>query len=291
MGRLLPALLLLAVAPVEVVFAEAPNPSPTAPASIDKLQALADTTYLLHESALLDQTYHLYVRVPPIAREEPERRFPTVYLLDGGATFPMLAGYLRYLELGEEVPPTIVVGISYGTTDHRLGNQRSRDFTAPSEERSYWGGAAKFQQVLAKELFPWVERTFPSDASRRIVFGQSLGGQFALYTAQTRPDLFWGHIASNPALHRNLDFFLRTRPQDPGEGERSRLFVSSGSDDAPRFREPAVKWIEHWGAIERPPWELETRTLLDHGHFSAAPVAFREGMRWLFDETDEAQSE
>jgi predicted alpha/beta superfamily hydrolase len=36
---------------------------------------------------------------------------------------------------------------------------------------------------------------------------QGLGGQFVLYTALTRPDLFWGHIASNPALHRNLPFY------------------------------------------------------------------------------------
>lgn len=44
--------------------------------------------------------------------------------------FPLLAGYYRYLELGEEVPELILVGISGGTDYFRECNQRSRDYTA-----------------------------------------------------------------------------------------------------------------------------------------------------------------
>ena len=40
--------------------------------------------------------------------------------------------------------------------------------------------------------------------------------------------------------------------------------------DDPRFREPALAWIEHWTANEHP-WRLEARTLEGHNHFSALP--------------------
>lgn len=102
-----------------------------------------------------------------------------------------------------------------------------------------------------------------------------------LFTALTDPVLFWGHIASNPALHRNLPFFLATPPRAENSN-RPRLFVSSGSDDDPRFREPAVKWMSHWSTVKPTPWDLEMRTLEGHNHFSAATAAFRQGLIWLF---------
>ena len=110
--------------------------------------------------------------------------------------------------------------------------------------------------------------------------GQSLGGQFVLYTAQTRPDLFWGHIASNPALHRNLDFFLTTRP---ASASQSKLFVASATGDSPQFREPALRWIEHWSRDDALPWQLQVVHLEGHSHMSAPPASFRQGLHWLFD--------
>jgi len=45
---------------------------------------------------------------------------------------------------------------------------------------------------------------------------------------------------------------------------------------------PALRWIEHWRGRDAERWHLRTTTLPGHGHFSAAPEAFRRGMRWLF---------
>jgi predicted alpha/beta superfamily hydrolase len=248
---------------------------------IEHLQSLGDTRYHLLESKVATHTYHVYVRLPESYKESGDQTYPTIYLLDGGSTFPMLGGYYRYLSLGEEIPDLILVGISYGTDDWKNGNNRSHDFTAPSSEREYWGGAADFQKMLRTELLPLIENTYRSDPKRRVIFGQSLGGQFVIFTALTEPALFWGHIASNPALHRNLPFFLEA-PKQPVNSNRPKLFVSSGSDDDPRFREPTVKWMSHWSTVKPTPWDLEMRTLKGHNHFSAATSAFRQGLIWLF---------
>ena len=120
------------------------------------------------------------------------KTYPTVYLLDGGITYPLLASYYKYLLLGEEVPELIIGGISYGTNDWQKGNQRSRDFTAKAADRSFWGGAPEFSEFLSSELFPFIENNYPSDSKQRIIFGQSLGGQFVLYAAQTKPEFYPG---------------------------------------------------------------------------------------------------
>lgn len=248
--------------------------------NVDALHGLDKTQYHRLTSTVADQTYHIFIRLPE--GFSADEKYPAVYLLDGGITFPLLGGYYKYLELAKEIPATIIVGISYGTSDWQKGNNRSRDFTAKSDERSFWGGADNFQKVFREEIFPLVENSYGADPARRIIFGQSLGGQFVLFTAQTAPDLFWGHIASNPALHRNLDFFLNTVPDDAGSAAKPRLFVSSSESDDPVFRGPAVKWMQHWTAKTQVPWALKAITLDGHNHFSAAPEAFRQGLNWIF---------
>jgi predicted alpha/beta superfamily hydrolase len=246
------------------------------------LQGLGDTRYHHVESAAVGRGYHVYVMLPHGYEGTGGTRYPTVYLLDGGELFPLMAAYYRYLRFGEEVPDTIIVGISYGGDTFEKGNFRSTDYTAPAAERDYWGGAPRFQKFLSDELVPLIEGRYRSDPSRRIIFGQSIGGQFVLYTALTRPTLFWGHIASNPALHRNLPFFMRKHAEPGPDGQRSRLFVADGTLNDAEYRQPSLAWTAHWSAAGDPPWDLKAMDLEGHSHMSAPPAAFRAGMRWLF---------
>lgn len=246
------------------------------------LQGLGDTRYRYVESAAMERGYHIYVMLPYGYDETGNTKYPTVYLLDGGGLFPLMTAYYRYLKFGGEIPDTIIVGISYGGDTFEDGNHRSTDYTAPSAERDHWGGAGQFQNFLSDELMPIIEGDYRSDASRRIIFGQSIGGQFVLYTALTKPSLFWGHIASNPALHRNLPFFMQQHGKREPSQERSRLFVADGTLNDAVYRQPSLKWIERWSAVAGKPWEFKAANLEGHSHMSAPPAAFRQGMRWLF---------
>jgi hypothetical protein len=245
------------------------------------MQGIGDTRYHRIESEIIGRGFHIYIMLPDGYDEEGASAYPTIYLLDGGSLFPLLVGYYRYLNFSEEVPDSIIVGISYGGDSIEEGNYRSTDYTAPAVDRDYWGGAANYQSFLSDELMPLIEKNYRSDAERRIIFGHSIGGQFVLFTALTLPELFWGHIASNPALHRNLPFFLErfSYAQETGS---SKLFVSSGTLDDPQFREPAQEWIRHWNGRIKKPWQLKTMDLEGQTHMSAPPAAFRQGMHWLF---------
>ena len=246
------------------------------------LYGLGDSHYLRVESETIGRDFHIFVMLPDGYERHPEKSYPTVYVLDGGALYPLLVAYYRYLNFGNETPDAIIVGISYGSVTFEGGNYRSADYTAKTDEREYWGGAGNFQKFLRDEMIPSVEHNYRSRPDRRIIFGQSIGGQFVLYTALTEPNLFWGYIASNPALHRNLPFFLQSHGAASAAGEPSRLFVASASKDDPEYRLPALSWIEHWSDKDDAPWQLETMILDGHSHMSAPPASFRQGMRWLF---------
>ena len=241
-------------------------------------QAVANVAYERLESQILGRHFHLLIRLPDNYAQS-DSRFPVVYLLDGGATFPALAGYYHYLSLEAAVPDLIIVGISYGTASFEKGNMRSTDYTVASAERDYWGGAPKFQAVLNTEIVPLIEKKFRADASQRILFGQSIAGQFVLFNALTAPDRFLGHIASNPALHRNLNYFLGDFTEAAGN---TRLYVASGSADETRFRVPALKFMDHWQLQKNRPFHLRAESLAGYGHFSMLTESFRQGLIYVF---------
>jgi predicted alpha/beta superfamily hydrolase len=252
------------------------------------LQSLGDVNYYELNSEKLDRSFHVFIDLP-LNYSESAETYPTIYLLDGGNTFPLMAAYHHYLRFEANMPAVILVGISYAADTFEEGNFRSTDYTAPSEERTFWGGAAVFQSVLRDELLPFIEQSYRSDSSHRVIFGQSLAGQFVLFNALTEPELFFGHIASNPAMHRNLDFFLQWQGKSRMPVNASRVFVSSGEFDDPIYRQPTLKWVEYWQTNTTKPWLLEVRSLTGQTHMSAAPEAFRQGLDWLFSDTENSQ--
>ncbi|GJM06194.1 MAG: hypothetical protein DHS20C09_21900 [marine bacterium B5-7] len=246
--------------------------------SLENLSSLKDSDYVKLHSAVVDHDYHVYIKTPPQAADETDKKWPVVYLLDGGNTFPMFVPYAKYMTFFEEIPPLIIVGISYGTDDWRQGNNRSTDFTLPAQDRAHYGGAEKFHQFLATELIPMVEDKYPADPEQRILFGHSLGGQFSLYTAMFQPQTFSGIIASNPAIHRNTALFLGDIQATTFQ---PRLFIMQADKDNAEYQTPRKKWLDYWQ--EKPHhWQVQVMTAQGHNHMSSITTAFRQGMVWLF---------
>lgn len=243
-----------------------------------KAQSIADSKYHKVHVEDLKRDFHLLVRLP-VGYDPDGWPYPVVYLLDGGMLFPMLGAYYQYLRYEEAVPDVIVVGVSYGASDFAGGNYRGSDFTAPSKEREHYGGAARFQRVFDEQILPLIEKSYNANPDERVILGQSLGGQFVIYSAMTKPKLFSAHIASNPALHRNLEFFTQKKHEP---GNHSRLMVIYGSDDPSNFAEPRAAWLK-WAKKGLLPVELEARKVDGYGHFSLAPEAFRQGLIWALE--------
>jgi predicted alpha/beta superfamily hydrolase len=237
---------------------------------LDHLPALKGD-YFRHDSRIVGRPFHIYVRLPANYAAEPERTYPIVYLLDGDSLFPILAASHLFLTYDEQLPEAIVVGIAYGGFDPSI-NRRDVDFALP--------GAAAFQSFLKTELIPLVERRYRADPARRILFGQSRGGFFVLYSAFTDPDLFWGRIASNPSFDPGRDLFFG--PPPVAARADLRLIVASGSRDRPRTRDLALEWARAWERRENAPWAVRLVTIEGGTHSADSARAYRAGMLWLF---------
>ncbi len=263
-------LLLLAAGCAQPVVGAAVAPDP--------LFGLGDRETFTITAESLERDFHVLVRLPRSYREA-DRDYPMALLLDGGILFPMLAPFQLMMEAEGSADEVIVVGISYGGLGYSNGNLRGTDYTAPSPEVEYFGGAFAFQDFLADELLPRLQRDYRIDRSRRVLLGQSLGGQFAIHAALTRPDLFSTYIAVNPAIHANPAYFLALEAQrgDPP----TRLVLAMGSEDDPRFRESTEAWIEARQQSGDPGFVLEVLPLPGAHHATSAPRAYFEVVRRL----------
>ena len=128
-------------------------------------------------------------------------RYPVIYLLDGSADedFIHVVGLVQFnsFEWVNQVPKSIVVGIA--TVDRR------RDFTFPTtieadkKKYSSAGHSGKFIAFLEKELQPFIQTNYKTNAAKTII-GQSLGGLLATEILFNKSRLFNQYIIISPSL-------------------------------------------------------------------------------------------
>jgi uncharacterized protein len=237
--------------------------------------------YFEMSSQQTSRRYHIYIRLPSdYSKASSETRYPVVYLLDGDSLFPILATEHLFLSIDEQLPEAIIVGIAYGSFDPSI-NRRDVDFTASADGvKPEFAGAPAFHRFLKAELIPEIERRYRANPDRRVLFGQSRGGSFVLYSAFTDPDLFWGRIASNAGFRPDDDRYSQDAPaaarRDLG------LVVTSGTRDRPSNREGAIKWFKRWDTVTSGPWTVKAVNIEGGTHSADSTNSYRAGMLWLF---------
>lgn len=272
------ARLLLAVAALIAAACATPARDIPSASTLAHLPALAGDYFPLASQAT-GRTYHIYVRLPDGYDPAAPSPYPIVYVLDGDSLWPILAANHLFLTYDDALPEAIVVGIAYGSFAPEI-NGRDIDFMPPGAGMTAEdAGAPEFARFLETELLPRVEGAYRADPARRVLFGQSRGGSFVLYSAFAQPDVFVGRIASNPAFGPTMDFFMG----DPADGARDdlKLLIASGEHDRPVLRADALAWEQAWESRDAP-WDWRVRTVPGGTHAANATDAYRAGMRWFF---------
>lgn len=179
---------------------------------------------LAFQSQHLGESRTIYLRLPE-KYEESAKRYPVLYILDGGDYFVPFAGMVQYMNYFDMMPEMIIAAIAHG--------DRLKEFTfTKSNDWPTSGGAETFRKFLAEELVPYIDdyyRTHPF----RIVVGHSLGGLFAVETLVRSAKLFQATLAFSPSLYWDQFKWLKNA-DSMFEGKSSWkhfLFISSEPKD------------------------------------------------------------
>ena len=134
-------------------------------------------------------------------------RYPVLYMTDGDAHLSHTRGTVDFLSRNGLMPDLIIVGVTNTDRTRDLSPTHwvaAREDGTPGPPNTS-GGAGKFLEFFAKELFPYVESHYRT-APYRIFAGHSLGGLLALHIMVARPELFHAFIAAAPALRWDNDY-------------------------------------------------------------------------------------
>lgn len=236
--------------------------------------------YFKLSSQKVGHDYHIYVRPPEGYHTNADQSYPTVYLLEGDSTFPMLAPLHLFMHYDDKVPEAILVGIAYGGFDASV-NKRHEDFRIVMDDGSP-GRAPQFLAMLETELIPRIEARFRADPTRRVIVGQSRGGTATLYAAYRKPGLSWGHIASNPGREPDSKLLYGMDRDAPEKERGGHLIVASGSKDRDYLRGTALDWRDQIAARDDLPWDTRFIDIEGGTHAANLGDAYRRAMRVIF---------
>ncbi len=188
----------------------------------------------------------VWVWTPPGYEEEPERRYPVIYRIQGFTgqidmwrnrqpfkPTPVEAADAAFVR--GDVPPVLLVYVDAWTS---LGGSQFLD--SP--------GTGRYHTYLCDEVVPFVDATYRTLPSRehRAIAGKSSGGYGAMVTPMLRPDLF-----SALATHAGDALFEHCYLSDARSATRTLRDRYSGSID--RF---LAAFREHPDRLDHRDWDI-----------------------------------
>jgi predicted alpha/beta superfamily hydrolase len=177
------------------------------------------------------------VVLPASYGKEPNRRYPVLYLLDGGMAQDLLhvAGVVQLGALWGRSAEAIVVGIE--SRDRRKELVGSTSDPELLKRYPTAGSSAKFREFIRAEVKPLIARSYRTNG-KDAVLGESLAGLFVAETYLLEPALFGAYAAVDPSLWWDKEALSRVAAAKLGERQKGRpLFLATAKEQT---EEPAA---------------------------------------------------
>jgi len=182
-------------------------------------------------TSLLRDPLEYRVYLPPCYAEQPDRRYPVLYLFHGQGYTDDQWDRIGVDEQSDKliaagtIPPLIIV------MPHDVSSAQ------PSE--------TNFSKVIIEQLIPAIDRTYRTKAERqyRAVGGMSRGGGWAIHFGITYWEMFGALGAHSPAVFHSDGLRIKTLLDALPPGESPRIYIDIGERDRPEILEVA-SWFE-----------------------------------------------
>lgn len=176
-------------------------------------------------SPQLENARDILVYLPPGYDTETERRYPVLYMHDGGNLFDARTSFLgiewnvdetaERLIAAKEIEPVIIVAIY--NTPARM------DEYAPVRDAHYGAGGKgdAYLDFIIETVKPLIDKTYRTKPARddTAIAGSSMGGLISLYASFRRPEVFSRCAALSPSLRWHdewiIDYARANKPTLP----------------------------------------------------------------------------
>lgn len=289
MYRWIPSLLIILIA----VCSPVPEPESYPPVTLQGTEVRTLTS-----QAVEGMEYKIWVAVPGNYSESSDT-YPVVYLLDAKDCFGLNFNTYHIFRYFNDIPPLILVGITYEGDIHDLLFNRSRDFTPTALSRDQLaekygqqianltptsGGAQDFLRFFEKELMPFIESEYRADPNSRGIFGYSYGGLFCTYALFNRPELFDRYFIGSPGIYWD-DFVVLEQEEVYAASHDSlpvKLYVTVGSEEDEAEIDSWEQLCDRLTSREYKGLELSSEILEGETHMSGVGIGYSRAYRRLY---------
>ena len=255
----------------------------------------------------IDQKFIINVGLPPNYSQESVK-YPVVYVTDAGSNFSGLMSSLPLMQLVNDLPHFILIGIDYKSKkSNDFMSLRNRDLTPTND--SIWmsgqkemykifgdlpeaepGGAKEFLEFIDHKVKPLINDKYHVNSSDQTYCGFSLGGLFGLFTLFTSPKSFNRYVIGSPSIWWDNKHILQVEEEYSKHNKElpAKIFISAGDleeeGDSDAFRMVTnVKSLSK--TLKKRNYEgmtMKTVILEDETHCSAVAATLNRGLRSVF---------
>ena len=242
-------------------------------------------------STNVKDSFYISVQLPLEYQQQPNKRYPTVYVTDANFYYPMLASVLHQYEKGGLLPPLILVGIGYKSFK-LMDSLRVRDYLYPkaisSDEMKAIGGGQHFYQFITGELLPQIDTSYRTKTSGRALLGHSFGGYFSLYALleqinKKRKD-FSSFVSASPSLwyNNNYLFQIPKKLSVPLGKDSLNIFLSVGGMEDPKWSVVPFKDLSKRFADLNNKVRVNTEVYTNLDHMDVGLISFIHSLETIY---------
>ncbi len=150
-------------------------------------------------STKLGESREITIGLPASYEKNPNKQYPILILLDGDYLFDPFYGALNYGAYWDDLPETIVVGISQNTNDERIEDSHYDDLNGVPSKKG-----ARFFEFVGGELLPYIEKKYRVAPFRIIAGHDTTAGYLNFYLYKENP-VFNAYISLSPELAPEME--------------------------------------------------------------------------------------
>ena len=232
-------------------------------------------TVLSFDSKVMGESREISIGLPPSLEKNPQKKYPILIVLDGDYLFDPFYSALKYGAHWDEMPETIIVGISQNKK-----NDRYNDCNYDDEDGVPLEKGAQFFDFIATELLPYIEQKYPV-APFRIIAGHDTTAGFLNFFLYKDNPIFNSYISLSTELAPYMDERIPERLLDL----KKPVFYyhSTASGDLKEIQEALKNLDSKIKSVANPLLNYKFDNFVGASHFSLVLHSIPNALYHIFD--------
>lgn len=239
------------------------------------LSVFSQKTTESFQSNKLGEKREITIGLPPSYEKNSGKKYPILILLDGDYLFDPFYGALNYGAYWDDLPETIIIGISQNKKD-----ERTDDCDYDDENGLPAGKGARFFEFIGGELLPYLEKKYRTAPFRIIAGHDTTAGYLNFFLFKESP-LFNAYISMSPELAPEMEVRI---PEKLAEFKQPIFYYLSSADgDIKKMRERVQNLDTNIKPVTNPSLNYQYDLFKGASHYSLVLHSIPNALYQFFD--------